>query len=87
LLRVPLIQNAAAHLDSDLAVDGLTLQQAVAGHWRWHYPGTPYTGIGSVLLSWPQARIWGAGPMTLVSGGTVAHALLIAAVFTLAWRV
>ena len=87
LLRVPLIQNAPAHLDSDLAVDGLTLQEAVAGHWRWHYPGTPYTGIGSVLLSWPQARIWGAGPMTLVSGGTVAHVLLIAAVFTLAWRV
>jgi len=87
LLRFPLIQNAAAHLDSDLAVDGLTLQEAVAGHWRWHYPGTPYTGILSVLLSWPQARIWGAGPMTLVSGGTVAHVLLIAAVFTLAWRV
>ncbi|MGC1722576.1 MAG: hypothetical protein WA746_26650, partial [Isosphaeraceae bacterium] len=87
LLRVPLIQNAPAHLDSDLAVDGLTLHEAVAGHWRWHYPGTPYTGIGSVLLSWPQARIWGAGPMTLVSGGTVAHVLLIAAVFTLAWRV
>ncbi len=87
LLRVPLIQNAAVHLDSDLAVDGLTLQEAVAGHWRWHYPGTPYTGIGSVLLSWPQARIWGAGPMTLVSGGTVAQVLLIAAVFTLAWRV
>ncbi|MGA7497975.1 MAG: hypothetical protein WBX00_14715, partial [Isosphaeraceae bacterium] len=28
LLRVPLIQNAPAHLDSDLAVDGLTLQEA-----------------------------------------------------------
>ena len=87
LLRVPLIQNAAAHLDSDLAVDGLTLQEAVQGHWRWHYPGTPYTGIGAVLLSWPQARIWGANAMTLVSGGTVAHVLLIVAVFILAWRV
>ncbi len=87
LLRVPLIQNAPVHMDSDLAVDGLTLREAVAGHWRWHYPGTPYTGILSVLLSWPQARIWGAGPLTLVSGGTVAHVLLIAAVFALAWRV
>ena len=87
LLRVPLILNAPVHLDSDLAVDGLTLQEAVAGHWRWHYPGTPYMGIGAVLLSWPQARIWGASPKTLVSGGTVAHVLLIAAVFTLAWRV
>jgi hypothetical protein len=87
LLRVPLILNAPSHLDSDLAVDGLTLQEAMGGHWRWHYPGTPYTGIGSVLLSWPQARFWGAGPMTLVSGGTVAHVLLIVAVFILAWRV
>jgi hypothetical protein len=87
LLRVPLIQNAPSHLDSDLAVDGLTLQEAVGGHWRWHFPGTPYTGIGSVLLSWPQARIWGAGPITLVSGGTVAHVFLIVAIFTLAWRV
>jgi hypothetical protein len=87
LLRVPLIQNAPVHLDSDLAVDGLTLREAARGHWRWHYPGTPYTGIGSVLLSWAQARIWGADPATLVSGGTVAHVLLIVAVFTLAWRV
>ena len=44
LLRVPLIENAAAHLDSDLAVDGLTLREAVEGHWRWHYPGTPIRG-------------------------------------------
>ena len=73
LLRVPLIQNAPVHLDSDLAVDGLTLHEAVSGHWRWHYPGTPYTGIGAVLLSWVQARTWGANPETLVSGGTVAH--------------
>jgi len=87
LLRVPLIQNAPVHLDSDLAVDGLTLREAAGGHWRWHYPGTPYTGIGSVLLSWAQARIWGADPVTLVSGGTVAHVLLIVAVFTLAWRI
>jgi hypothetical protein len=87
LLRIPLIENAAIHLDSDLAVDGLTLQEAVAGHWRWHYPGTPFMGIGAVLLSWPQAMIWGVDPMTLVSGGVLAHVLVLAAVFGLAWRV
>ncbi len=87
LIRIPLILNAPAHLDSDLAVDGLTLLEAVQGHWRWHYPGTPYTGSPAVLLSWPQARIWGANPITLVSGGTVAQVLLMLAVFALAWRV
>lgn len=87
LLRVPLIANAPAHLDSDLAVDGLTLQQALDGHWRWHYPGTPYMGAGALLLSWTQARIWGATPQALVSGGTVAHLILLVGVFILAWRV
>ncbi len=87
LLRVPLILNSTAHMDSDLAVDGLTLQEAVQGHWRWHYPGTPYMGIGAVFLSWPQAMIWGANPISLVSGGTVAHLLVIVTVFALAWRV
>src|SRR5687767_3092782 len=46
LARVPLILNAEAHLDSDLAVDGLTLLDATRGRWRWHYPGTPHMGIG-----------------------------------------
>jgi hypothetical protein len=87
LLRFPLILNAPIHLDSDLAVDGLTLQEAVGGHWRWHYPGTPYMGTGAVLLSFLQARIWGTGPETLVSGGTVAHVLIMGACFALAWRV
>jgi hypothetical protein len=86
-LRVPLIANAPVHLDSDLAVDGLTLQEALDGHWRWHYPGTPYMGTPAVLLSWVQARIWGANPQTLVTGGTVAHVLLLVGVFMLAWRV
>jgi hypothetical protein len=86
LVRVPLILNAATHLDSDLAVDGLTLLEAVHGHWRWHYPGTPYTGTFPVLLSLPQALLWGATPITLVSGGIVAHGLLTLAVFLLAWR-
>ena len=87
LIRVPLILNAAIHLDSDLAVDGITLQEAVAGHWRWHYPGTPYSGIGAVFLSWLQARIWGVDSLTLVSGGTVAHVLVLLSVFALMWRV
>ena len=71
LIRVPLILNAEDHLDSDLAVDGLTLLDAVHGHWRWHYPGTPYMGILPMLFSYPQALVWGANPITLVSGGTV----------------
>jgi hypothetical protein len=86
LVRVPLVLNARGHLDSDLAVDGLTLLEAVHGRWRWHYPGTPFMGIVPVLLSWPQALIWGADPITLVSGGVVAHGLLTIAVFVLAWR-
>ncbi|MFO0890812.1 MAG: hypothetical protein U0790_16910 [Isosphaeraceae bacterium] len=86
LLRTPLVLNARTHLDSDLAVDGLTLLEAVQGHWRWHYPGTPFSGILPVLLSWPQAMIWGATPETLVSGGVLAHLALLVAVFVLADR-
>src|SRR3954454_20503429 len=74
-IRVPLIVNAAVHLDSDLAVDGLTLMQAVQGRWRWHYAGTPHMGMPPVLLSWVQARLWGANPFALVSGGAVAYVL------------
>lgn len=84
--RVPLILNAPVHLDSDLAVDGLTLHEALHGHWRWHYPGTPYMGTLPVLLSLPQAAAFGANPATLVSGGAVAWSLLTLAVFALAWR-
>jgi hypothetical protein len=85
LLRIPLILNAESHLDSDLAVDGLTLLDAIQGRWRWHYPGTPAIGIVPVLLSWPQAMVWGANPLTLVSGGTVAYLGLMVATFLLAW--
>jgi hypothetical protein len=87
LLRVPLVLNARAHLDSDLAVDGITLADATRGHWRWHYPGTPHMGILPVLLSWPQAKLAGASPEALVSGGVVAYELVVAAVFVLALRV
>ncbi len=86
LVRVPLVLNAASHLDSDLAVDGLTLLDAVDGRWRWHYPGTPYMGTPPVLLSWVQAKVWGVGPGSLVSGGLVAYSALIAATFGLNLR-
>ncbi|MFI5460276.1 MAG: hypothetical protein ACHRXM_33075 [Isosphaerales bacterium] len=86
LIRVPLILNAEDHLDSDLAVDGLTLLDAVNGQWRWHYPGTPYMGILPLLSSYPQARVWGANAVTLVSGGTLIWMAVVAATFWLAWR-
>ena len=60
--------------------------EAIQGHWRWHYPGTPYTGTGAVLLSWAQAKLWGVSPSTLVSGGTVAYLLLIGGVFATTWK-
>ena len=85
-IRVPLILNAEDHLDSDLAVDGLTLLDAVSGQWRWHYPGTPYMGILPMLLSYPQALVWGPNPITLVSGGAVIWVLVVVSTFWLAWR-
>jgi hypothetical protein len=84
LIRVPFVLNARDHLDSDLAVDGLTLLDAVTGRWRWHYPGTPYIGIPPVLFSYAQALLWGANPITLVSGGTVIWLLVVASTFWLA---
>jgi hypothetical protein len=84
LIRVPLILNAEDHLDSDLAVDGLTLLDALSAHWRWHYPGTPHIGILPMFFSYPQAVVWGANAITLVSGGTVIWLSLVAATFWLA---
>jgi hypothetical protein len=86
LVRVPLILNADVHLDSDLAVDGLTLLDATRGQWRWHYPGTPHIGTLPVLLSLPQALAFGANPITLVSGGTAAYLTLMVSTFLLARR-
>lgn len=86
VVRVPLVAHAADHLDSDLAVDGITLRDAVDGRWRWHFPGTPHMGIGPMLLAWPQALIWGANPATLVSGGVIAYELVVLSTFLLAWR-
>lgn len=86
LVRVPLILNAADHLDSDLAVDGLTLLDATRGYWRWHYPGTPHMGILPVFFSYVQAILWGASPLTLVSGGALMWVGVVLAVFGLARR-
>ncbi len=84
--RIPLVVAAPAHLDSDLAVDGLTLLGATRGHWAWHYPGTPYIGGLPVLLSYVQAMIWGVSPTTLVSGGVVAYGAVVMATFLMTSR-
>ncbi len=86
LIRIPLILNAADHLDSDLAVDGLTLLDAVHGRWHWHYPGTPYMGILPMFSSYLQALFWGANPIALVSGGTIIWVLIVISTFWLAWK-
>jgi len=83
LVRIPLVLNAPGHLDSDLAVDGLTLREAARGEWRWHYPGTPFIGTPPVLLSMPAALVWGVNPATLVVGGVVLYLGLMAAVWLL----
>lgn len=86
LIRVPLVLNAEVHLDSDLAVDGLTLRDATHGHLRWHFPGTPYMGIGPILLSLPGALLFGVNASTLVVGGVVAYELFVLATFLLVRR-
>ena len=85
LMRLPLLLHAAEHLDSDLAVDGLTLIDALHGDWRWHYPGTPHIGIPPVLLSAPSSLVFGANPASLASGGLLAYALLQVFTFGLVW--
>lgn len=87
LIRIPIVLYAEDHLDSDLAVDGLTLLEATQGNWRWHYPGTPHIGTPAVVLSWVQAKIWGVDSQTLVSGGTVAACLILTSTFLTIWRV
>ena len=57
---------------------------AIHGHWRWHFPGALYQGILPLLASYPQALIWGTSAITLVSGGTVLWVLVVASTFWLA---
>ncbi len=85
-LRVPLIFNARAHLDSDLAVDGLTLQEALRGHWRWHYPGTPHIGTASLALMLPIGLVFGGTAFTLAISGAVLWMLVVVSTFLLALR-
>ncbi|MDB5351606.1 MAG: hypothetical protein JWN86_2853 [Planctomycetota bacterium] len=86
LVRLPLILNAEIHLDSDLAVDGLTLLDATHGHWRWHFPGTPYMGIPPILLSYPGALALGVNARSLVLGGVIAYEAVVLATFLLCWK-
>lgn len=85
-MRAPLALNASAHLDGDLGVDGLTLLDVLHGRWRWHYPGTTHSGITPVFSSYAQALVWGATPITLVSGGCVLYAFVMLSTFLLARR-
>lgn len=85
-LRLPLIGHARDHLDSDLAVDGLTLQDALRGHWRWHYPGTPHVGTPSLLVMLPVGLARGADPETLALSGAILWALVVTSAFWLALR-
>jgi hypothetical protein len=87
LLRVPLVANAKSHLDSDLAVDGLTLREALEGRWRWHYPGTPAVGTPSLALMLPVGALMGATPRALGVAGVFIYGLFVLATFVLALRV
>ncbi len=86
LLRWPMVANAVDHLDSDLAVDGLTLLDMVHGRLHWHFPGTPYMGIAPILAAVPQALVWGATPVALVSGGAAIWLAVAASTFWLMYR-
>ena len=86
IVRIPLVLNAEIHLDSDLAVDGLTLLDMTHGNWRWHFPGTPYMSSLPVVLSLPGALMFGVNAMTLVVGGVIAYELFVVAMFFLVRR-
>lgn len=87
VIRWPMMVYAYKHLDSDLAVDGLTLRDFVQnGNWRWHYPGTPHIGTLPVLISLPAVALWGEGPASLVFAGIAANILLIIAIYLIVYR-
>ncbi len=87
LIRVPLALNVANHLDSDLAVDGLTLVDLFNGNVRWHYPGTPTVGTASVLAVAPFRLLNSSNLFALAAGGITIALLGIATTFLLAWKV
>ncbi|RLT14508.1 MAG: hypothetical protein DWI24_02830 [Planctomycetota bacterium] len=87
VIRWPMMIYAYRHMDSDLAVDGLTLREFVQNnHWRWHYPGTPHIGTLPMLISLPAVAIWGDGPEALVFAGVAANLILIIGLFLLIKR-
>jgi hypothetical protein len=85
-LRVLVFVPEADHvLDSDLAVDGLAIQQLALGEWLWHFPGTPSLGIPHAF----PALLWawrGVDAATLQLGGATTTLLLAVAVYFLARR-
>ena len=85
--RAPLISSARLFLDSDQAVDGLTVLELLKGHWLWHFPGTPDQGIVPAVLALPGAALVGLSPSSLMVGGIVVYALAVLAIFVLAWQV
>ena len=86
IVRIPLVLNAEVHLDSDLAVDGLTLLDAMRGHWRWHFPGTPQMGTPPIALAMIPAWVFGANSFSLVAGCVLGYEAVVVATFVLAWR-
>src|SRR5947209_4369778 len=81
IVRVPLVLNAEVHLDSDLAVDGLTLLDAMRGHWRWHFPGTPQMGTPPILTAIPGALVFGTNASSLVLGCVLGYEAVVLATF------
>jgi hypothetical protein len=84
LARVPLVRLGDRLLDSDLAVDGLTVLDLLSGRWWWHFPGTPALGIPH---AWPAvAWAWrGVDTATLLLGGLTSSVLLIMVLHGLLW--
>ncbi len=87
IARLPLIRSASVILNSDLAVDGLTLVDLVHGRWHWHFPGTPYLGIAPALLCLPTSKLFGVTPATLVIGAVLGYEFLVVSVFFLTRQV
>lgn len=83
--RVPIVLNAQAHLDSDMAVDGLCVLDVARGHWHWHFPGTPHIGIASAVFAAAQLRALGASAEALASGGVLEYLALAGATLWLAF--
>jgi hypothetical protein len=87
LIRIPLAANVRTHMDSDLAVDGITMMDALHGHFRWHYPATPAVGTASLALTVPAGAILGPTPDALAAAGLAIYGLFMVATFLLALRV